>query len=96
VVRAAFSGNYQNKPDMPILVFDAASRHNGISLNDALINGPSLLTDLHDLLVIFRKGPCAVSMDIEKMFLQVRAKEEDQPAFCFLWRRPGSGGPPLE
>ncbi len=86
----------QNKPDMLILGFDAASRHNGISLNDALINGPSLLTDLHDLLVIFRKGPCAVSMDIEKMFLQVRVKEEDQPAFRFLWRRPGSGGPPLE
>jgi hypothetical protein len=67
-----------------------------ISLNDAFINGPSLLTDLHDLLVIFRERHCAVSMDIEKIFLQVRVKEEDQPAFRFLWGRPGSTGPPLE
>jgi hypothetical protein len=86
----------QSKPDKPRLLFDAASRQNGISLNDALINGPSLLTDLHDLLVIFRERTCAVSMDIEKMFLQVRVKEEDQPAFRFLWRGPCSRGLPLE
>ncbi|XP_032798244.2 uncharacterized protein LOC116934945 [Daphnia magna] len=91
-----FLVTHQNKQDKPRLVFDAASRHNGVSLNDALINGPSLLTDLHDLLVIFRVRPCAVSMDIEKMFLQVRVKEEDQSAFRFLWSSPGSGGPPLE
>ncbi len=50
---------------------------------------------MHDLLVIFRERPYGVSMDIEKMFLQVRVREEDQPAFRFLWRRPGSDGPPI-
>lgn len=84
-----------NKPDKPRLVFDAASKHEGISLNDALINGPTLLSNMHNLLVQFRERPYAVSMDIEKMFLQVRVREEDQAAFRFVWRRPGSQEPPI-
>ena len=84
-----------NKPEKPRLVFDAASKHQGVCLNDALINGPLLLFNLHDLLLQFRERPYAVSMDIEKMFLQVRVREEDQAAFRFLWRRPGDEGPPI-
>ena len=84
-----------NKPEKPRLVFDAASKHQGVCLNDALINGPLLLVNLHDLLLQFRERPYAVSMDIEKMFLQVRVREEDQAAFRFLWRRPGDEGPPI-
>jgi hypothetical protein len=84
-----------NKPNKPRLVFDASSRHEGVSLNDGLINGPSLLTNLHDLLVKFRERPCPISMYIEKMFLQVRVREKDQAAFRYLWRRPGDSGPPV-
>ena len=84
-----------NKPEKPRLVFDAASKHLGVCLNDALINGPVLLANLHDLLLQFLERPYTVSMDIEKMFLQVRVREEDQAAFRFLWRRPGDEGPPI-
>lgn len=38
-----------NKPGKPCLVFDGSSKHNGVCLNDALINGPLPLTNLHDL-----------------------------------------------
>jgi len=44
---------------------------------------------------MFRENPVAVSMDIEKMFLQIRVREEDQSVFRFFWRRPGEGGPPI-
>lgn len=84
-----------NKPEKPRLVFDAASRYRGVCLNDVLHSGPVILANLHDLLVLFRENPIAVSMDVEKMFLQVRVREEDQPVFRFFWRRPGEGGPPI-
>jgi hypothetical protein len=47
-------------------------------VNVGLINGPSLLTNLHYLLVNFRERPCPISMGIKKVFLQVRVREEDQ------------------
>lgn len=83
-----------NKPEKPRLVFDAASKHNGVCLNDFLLRGPVLLTNLHDLLITFREGTFGVSMDIEKMFLQVGVRKEDQALFRYLWRRPGSASPP--
>lgn len=85
-----------NNPDKPPrLIFDARSKFQGVCLNDALHNGPLLMTDMLDVLFFFREKPFAVSMDITKMFLQVRVRPEDQPAFRFFWRRPGDAGPPI-
>lgn len=84
-----------NKPEKQRLVFDAARKHGLVCLNDALISGPLLLTNLHDLFLQFRERPYAVSKDIAKMFLQVQVREEDQPAFRFPWRRPGDEGQTL-
>lgn len=83
------------KPEKPRLVFDAAARHRGVCLNDVLHSGPVMLVNLHELLIRFRENPVGISMDIEKMFLQIRVREQDQPVFRFLWRRPGSKGPPI-
>ncbi|XP_045022925.1 uncharacterized protein LOC123466896 [Daphnia magna] len=69
-----------NKPGKPRLVFDARSKFNNICLNDALHNGPLLMADMLDVLFFFREKPHAVSMDINKMFLQ---------------RRPGVPGIPI-
>ena len=84
-----------HKPDKPRLVFDARSKFKSICLNDALHNGPLLMTDMLDVLFYFREKPHAVSMDITKMFLQVRVRKEDQSVFRFFWRRPGDPGPPI-
>ncbi len=70
-----------NQPNKERLVIDAANRHEVVSLNDGLNNGPSILTNQPYLLVQFRERPCPMSMDIKKMFLQVRAREEDR-AVC--------------
>ena len=68
------------------IVFDAAAKHNGKSLNDAIYSGPKLQRELVDVLTRFRKAPVAISADISQMFLQVGLIEEDRPYHRFLWR----------
>ena len=53
------------------VVFDAAAKHDGKSLNDAIWPGPKLQRDLVHVLTRFRRAPVALSADISEMFLQV-------------------------
>jgi len=76
------------------LVFDAASRSNGKSLNDYLLCGPNLLVPLPEILFNFRKGQFACASDISEMFHQVRIRREDQSAQRFLWRGADRDRPP--
>ena len=68
------------------VVFDAAAKHDGKSLNDAIWPGPKLQRDLVDVLTRFRRAPVALSADISEMFLQVELQEKDRPYHRFLWR----------
>ena len=69
------------------VVFDASARDsNGVSLNSCFEAGPALQPDLVGILLRFRKNHVGVMGDIEKMFLQIRLKEEDRDSHRYLWR----------
>ena len=57
------------------IVFDAAAKHDGKSLNDAVLPGPKLQRELVDVLYRFRQAPVALSGDISQMCLEVGLRE---------------------
>ena len=69
------------------IVFDCSSKFNGKSLNDRLLVGPDLTSNLLAVLLRFRESPIAVVADIKAMFSQVFVDKCDQDAFRFLWYR---------
>ncbi|UYV81287.1 hypothetical protein LAZ67_20000662 [Cordylochernes scorpioides] len=75
-----------NKPGKLRLVFDAAARSNGVSLNEALSKGPDLIRPLTSVLWNFRVHNIALTGDITDMFHRVRVIKEDQCSQRFLWR----------
>lgn len=76
----------KNKPGKCRIVWDAAAKFNGISLNSMLYKGPDLLASLHAILFQFREKSVAICGDIEQMFHQVFIREEDRHVQRFLWR----------
>ena len=68
-----------------LVVFDAASLHNGVSLNNQLLQGPDLTDSLLVILLRFRHNRIALVADIEGMFNQVKVPPEDSDALRFLW-----------
>ncbi|GFT03877.1 uncharacterized protein LOC103569155 [Trichonephila clavipes] len=60
------------------LVFDGSAKSpSGISLNDELMVGPQLQTDLTTLLFRFRTHKIAITADIEKMYRQITLQDSD-------------------
>lgn len=75
-----------NKPGKLRLVFDAAAKTQGISLNDKFLAGPDMLNSLLGVLMRFRQKPITFIGDIKDMFLRIKIREEDQDVQRFLWR----------
>ena len=68
------------------IVYDGASLHQGVALNDVISVGPKLQSELFDILIRFRHKTIAIACDISKMYLQIRIPVTDRPYFRFLWR----------
>jgi len=74
-----------NKPEQVRVVFDAAAKQEGTSLNKSLLQGPDCTNSLVEVLLRFRQENTALVADIESMFHQVKVREEDQDSLSFLW-----------
>ena len=67
------------------MLFDAGLHFKGVSLNEALLQGPDFVNALLGVLGRFRKDPISLYYDIEKMFNQLFVTEEHRNFLSFLW-----------
>ena len=75
----------RSNPSKCRVVFDCAAEYKGISLNDAVLQGPNFLNNLAGVLIRFRKEPVAVIGDIKLMFHQCFVQPDDTRFLRFLW-----------
>ncbi|XP_017796984.1 PREDICTED: uncharacterized protein LOC108578211 [Habropoda laboriosa] len=69
------------------VVFDGSAKSSsGLSLNDALLTGPTIQDDLFTLLARFRTHAYVLTGDLEKMYRQFLVKREDRRYQRILWR----------
>ncbi|XP_062557369.1 uncharacterized protein LOC134222243 [Armigeres subalbatus] len=81
---------HPKKPGKVRLVWDAAARVQGVSLNDKLRKGPDMVAALSAVINSFRERRIAFGGDIREMFHQVLVRPEDRQAQRFLF--PGPNG----
>ncbi|XP_065092732.1 uncharacterized protein LOC135713535 [Ochlerotatus camptorhynchus] len=81
------------KPGKVRIIWDAAAKVDGVSLNSALLKGPDQLSSLPRVLFRFRQYGVAVSSNVQEMFHQLRIREEDKISQLFLWRTNPSDNP---
>ena len=73
------------KPGKVRVVFDAACKFKGVSLNSSLLQGPDLLNNLVGILHRFRRGQTAAIIDVECCFHGFFVNSEDRQYLRFFW-----------
>lgn len=75
------------------VVFDASAKDaQGVSLNDTLLAGPKLQTNIFDVLLRFRWHSVVFTGDVKQMYRQILVPDEDAEYQRILWR-PSPVGP---
>ncbi|XP_046556804.1 uncharacterized protein LOC124266040 [Haliotis rubra] len=78
-------GVYHPQKQKIRVVFDCSALHQGISLNNQLLQGPDLTNSLLGILLRFREERVAIMGDIEAMYYQVKVPKDDQDFLRFFW-----------
>ncbi|XP_070547359.1 uncharacterized protein [Ptychodera flava] len=77
-------GVYHPKKQQIRVVFDSSAKHNGVSLNDALLQVPDQMNSLLGILLRFRRKLTAVIGDIEQMFHSFHVNKEHRDYLRFF------------
>ncbi|XP_033212264.1 uncharacterized protein LOC117169865 [Belonocnema kinseyi] len=68
------------------VVFNGSAKTNtGLSLNDKLMVGPTIQSDIVSLILKFRLHNYVITADIEKMYRQIHVRPEDRKYQRILW-----------
>ncbi|XP_070546110.1 uncharacterized protein [Ptychodera flava] len=78
-------GVYHPKKQQIRVVFDSSAKYNGVSLNDALLQGPDQMNSLLGILLRFRREQTAVMGDVEQMFHSFHVNKEHRDYLRFFW-----------
>lgn len=71
------------------MVFNASHRSlTGISLNETLHSGPPLQSNLVEVILRWRFHRVGFVADVEKMFRQIKVRQEDTDMQRIIWKRP--------
>lgn len=68
------------------IVFDAAAKYNGKSLNDRLYTGPKFQQDIFKIMINFRKFRFGLLCDLSEMYLQIGLATDDRRFCRFIWQ----------
>lgn len=69
------------------VVFDGSMKsRSGVSVNDVMLNGPVLQSELFDILILWRTFPFTLTCDIQKMFRNILINPEQTSLQNILWR----------
>ena len=76
---------YNQEKNKTRLVMDSSAKHEGISLNDCLLQGPDVTNNLTGVIMRFRNNTVGFSADVECMFHAFRIPLQHQDALRFFW-----------
>ena len=71
------------------VVYNSSQMYKGYSLNSSWDLGPDVMSNLHGVLLRFRKDQVGGQGDMTKMFYMVRVTKEEEMCQLFLWQFKG-------